>query len=264
MGGESSKNKQTTKSNAISNIKKGGNTNKSFGDIDNYIATSKKTRILNIKNLKLKGLPERTIEVAEFLKVMDASQNLITFIPTCIGKFTNLKQLTLNQNAINEIPEEIGLCQNLTKLELSGNKLNYLPDNIKMLHKLTTINLSKNSFTVFPIVLCSLVNLEVIDISENDITELPEEVENLNCLELNLSFNKLEKLHDNLAKCTKLKLLRVNNNNLTLESFTKSLLSDSKIVKIDIDSNRFSEKDFQSLPGYDSYEQRYTANRMKI
>lgn len=165
---------------------------------------------------------------------------------------------------INLLPEEIGLCQNLTKLELSGNKLDNLPDNLKNLENLTTIILSKNVFTTFPKVLCYMVKLEVADISENSIVEIVDDIENINCLELNLSFNNLQKLNENIGKCKNLKVLRVNNNNLTIDSFPKSMLVESKIAKIDFENNNFTEKNFQTLPGYEAYEQRYTANRMKI
>uniref|UniRef100_A0A0K0FBP2 Leucine-rich repeat-containing protein 57 (inferred by orthology to a human protein) n=1 Tax=Strongyloides venezuelensis TaxID=75913 RepID=A0A0K0FBP2_STRVS len=263
MGGESSKSKPLNKGNVIPFIKKGTNLGRNC-DIETYLATSQKTRVLNIKSLKLKQLPEKIIEVKDLLKHLDASQNLITTIPSFIGTFINLKQLILNSNVINSIPEEIGLCQNLTKLELSGNKLTNLPDNLKCLEKLTTILLSKNLFTSFPKVLCDMINLEVVDLSENNIIELPEEIEKINCLELNLSFNNLQKLNDNLGKCKKLKVLRVNNNNLTIDCFPKSILEESKIAKIDFENNNFTEKNFQSLPGYGAYEQRYTANRMKL
>uniref|UniRef100_A0A0K0ES92 Leucine-rich repeat containing protein n=1 Tax=Strongyloides stercoralis TaxID=6248 RepID=A0A0K0ES92_STRER len=263
MGGESSKSKPFNKGNVIPFIKKGTGLGKN-GDIETFLATCRKTRVLNIKSLKLKLLPEKTIEVGDLLKHLDASQNFISSLPPFIGQFTNLKQLILNQNMINSIPEEIGLCQNLTKLELSDNKLNSLPDSLKNLGNLTTIILSKNLFNTFPKVLCYMIKLEVVDISENNIVEIVDDIENINCLELNLSFNNLQKLNENFGKCKNLKVLRVNNNNLTIDSFPKSMLVESKISKIDFENNNFTEKNFQTLPGYEAYEQRYTANRMKL
>uniref|UniRef100_A0AC35TX22 Leucine-rich repeat-containing protein 57 n=1 Tax=Rhabditophanes sp. KR3021 TaxID=114890 RepID=A0AC35TX22_9BILA len=210
------------------------------------------------------GSAFQTKKKPELLKHLDASKNLLKSVPITISKFTNMKQLILNQNAITEIPEEIGLCKNLVQLELSENLLIDLPMNIKMLEKLTTIVLSKNAFQAYPIALCLLQHLDVANLSDNQITELPADIGNSSCIEINLDNNKLEKLNDNIANCKRLKVLRLNHNCLTVEVFTKQLMENSPVCKIYFEGNYFEEKQFQQLPGYNQYEQRYTANVNKV
>ena len=71
------------------------------------------------------------------------------FIPSEIGKLTNLTHLYLHSNSLTgEIPEEIGELTNLTNLSLSFNTLTGgIPSSMKNLTNLYYLNLGFNSLS---------------------------------------------------------------------------------------------------------------------
>lgn len=81
--------------------------------------------------------------------------------------------------------------------------------------------------------------------------------------ELNLNSNRLNTIHKNLSKCNRLKVFRANENCLQKEQFSKEILEESNISLITYAGNLFQEKDFQNLPGYDKYQERFCATRRK-
>lgn len=50
---------------------------------------------------------------------------------------------------------------------------------------------SDNQVTEFPVVLCGLPQLDVLDISGNKITEIPDGIEDLQAVEVNLNTNQV-------------------------------------------------------------------------
>lgn len=81
--------------------------------------------------------------------------------------------------------------------------------------------------------------------------------------DINLNNNKLIHLNPTLVCAKRLKTLRVEHNALPKQAFTKELLEESALSLIAFSHNHFQQKDFQDLPGYEAYEQRFTANRRK-
>jgi hypothetical protein len=60
-----------------------------------------------------------------------------------------------------------------------------------------------------------------------------------------------------------LKILRLDNNKLRLESIPTSLLEISTVSQLSVKGNRFEEKELQLTEGYDNYERRYAASQRK-
>lgn len=58
------------------------------------------------------------------------------------------------------------------------------------------MNLSHNQLTSFPLLLASLPQLDLLNLSSNSITALPEGIEGLQAVELNLNENQVHR-----AKC---------------------------------------------------------------
>lgn len=50
---------------------------------------------------------------------------------------------------------------------------------------------SDNHMKEFPVVLCGLPQLDVLDISGNKITEVPDGIEDLQAVEVNLNMNQV-------------------------------------------------------------------------
>ena len=143
-------------------------------------------------------------------------------------------------------------------------RLTALPSTLVGCGQLKQILAADNKFTSFPQVLCELrQESELIDLAGNLVENLPPTIENFRSAELNLSQNRLRSLHPNLARCGKLRTLRLDENCLPKEVFTAEILTDSNVSLFTYAGNLFQESDFQGLRGYDAYQKRYTATRMK-
>ena len=90
------------------------------------------------------------------------------------------------------------------------------------------------------------------------------------------------KISEHLHRCSRLRTLRFDRNNLHLETIPVNLLTNSTVSLISYEGNRFDEKAFQGKEGYDQvneeidiqidlylsfslqYMQRFTASRRKL
>ena len=115
---------------------------------------------------------------------------------------------------------------------------------------LKRVDLSSNKLKLFPVDICTLPNVDAVDLSNNFITSLPDDVKSLKAIELNLNKNRLGGLNDGLCACERLKVMRVEENCLTLDSFSVAILKDSQISLFAFDGNAFTMKQFQDLEGY--------------
>ncbi|VIO92904.1 Leucine Rich Repeat family protein [Brugia malayi] len=233
--------------------------------IQRHLETAQKSRVLQLRNCGMKILPEQLQEVCEILRNLDVSQNKIRTLPTFIGSFSNLKQLHLSNNELKNLPDEMGVLKKLEVLDLSCNQLNSLPESLAGLCSLKTLNISKNKFVHLPVCVCHLSELNILDASSNLIEFLPDEVKFLKTSELNLNQNRLNSLNaTNLVHCEALRTLRVEENCLNKTDFISDFLSNSNVSLIAYAGNLFQDKDFQNLPGYEEYQNRYTATKRKM
>lgn len=134
---------------------------------------------------------------------------------------------------------------------MEGNGLTSIPDSCVNLKALRTINLAGNKLESFPLFLCQLVRLDFADLSENLIHELPEGIELLNAVELNLRHNNISSLPVSIARCKRLKVLRLQENTLPVTGIPPQVLSESEISLLCLEGNLFVEKDLHDVPGYD-------------
>lgn len=88
----------------------------------------------------------------------------------------------------------------LKKLSLGSNNIGCLPDSFTNLSLLEEINLSDNKFYKFPIVLTTLKNLKKLIIAYNPMDFLPDELFELDLLELNLCGIPLVELNECIGK----------------------------------------------------------------
>jgi Leucine-rich repeat (LRR) protein len=262
MGNESSKSKSgasSKASNVLSSLKPGP----SNAVIQRHLDTAKKSRSLTLKGLNLKVIPRDLGEVAPLLRSLDLSQNKISQLPLFFGQFEILKQLHLNGNTLTSLPDELGNLKKLEVLVLSNNLLKELPETLVGCTNLTTFKVDGNQLTLFPTCICLLPRLDIVDMSMNQIEFLPDEVGQINASEINVNNNRLSSLNPAIATARNLKVLRLQSNSLPKQAFFKELLEDSQLSLISVQNNNFQEKDFQDLPGYEKYEERFTALRRK-
>ncbi|XP_034824094.1 leucine-rich repeat-containing protein 57-like [Maniola hyperantus] len=229
-----------------------------------HYETASKTGVLQISNHRLKEIPEDVFHLSEHLRNLDISKNKIAHIPEEISRLKLLKQLNLSTNALQVLPATLANLKKLEMLNISFNSISCLPDSFSSLSNLKQIYLNNNKFKQFPKQLFGLNSLEVIDLSNNKLTEVPSGMSNLFAAELNLSQNEISSLSEDLYQTPRLKILRLDENCLSLDSITPSLLRDSKIHTISIDGNLFEPKQLASLEGYNEYTERYTAMKKKM
>uniref|UniRef100_A0A1I7XUL0 Leucine-rich repeat-containing protein 57 n=1 Tax=Heterorhabditis bacteriophora TaxID=37862 RepID=A0A1I7XUL0_HETBA len=265
MGNDSSKASKSSsgKTSGINSL--GIKSGPSSATVQKHIENAKKSRILQMKGCGLKKFPDSLTELFEIIRNLDLNQNKIRVLPSTIGNFIQLRQLHLSENILACLPDEMGLLKKLEVLNLQSNSLSVLPDSLVGCASLKSVNLSFNTFREFPIVLCHLMELETLIIASNAITCLPNEITTLRASELNLNQNRLNSLNSQcLAKCARLKILRVEENCLGKTEFTLELLQESSLSIISCSGNLFQDKEFHDLPGYDAYQERLTATRRKM
>ncbi len=152
---------------------------------------------------------------------------------------------------IESVPDEIGQLAKLESLNLSDNLLTTVPNSVSQLKCLKQLNLSKNKLNKIPSGVCQISQLDHLDISVNLIEVIADTIETLNCIELNLNENQIKIISDKLAKCPRLKVVRLEQNILEAKAIPKSLLADSKVSSLHLDGNLFTPKQFEALEGYD-------------
>ena len=86
---------------------------------------------LNISGNALSGSIQAEIRQLSKLKVLNASNNLMTGVPAEIGQLENLEVLDLSNNQLTGLPYELGNLKNLKTLNISGN--NYSEADLKII-----------------------------------------------------------------------------------------------------------------------------------
>lgn len=229
-----------------------------------HLENAEKTGVCQLVDMSVKEWPPELRKLSKNLRTLDLSKNRLTTIPGEIGLFTMLKSLTLTNNRLFAISEEIGKLKKLETLILDHNEIVVLPKAINSLNALRTVSLMGNHIKEFPTVFCGLKHLDILNISHNRLTKLPDQVQELEVVELNLNQNQMNSIPSSLSKCPRLKVLRVEENCLGLDSFSIDLMEHSKIALFAIEGNIFSMKQFSEVEGHEKYMERFTATKKKM
>jgi len=175
-----------------------------------------------------------------------------------------LKSLNCDDNRIEQVSDELYKLKRLETLCLGNNRILTIPPTIGALTALRTVNLAGNRIDTFPLGLTQCRHLDSVNLSRNKISSVPQGMDNLQAMELNLNQNQISFLDKSIAKCSRLKVLRLEENCLDIDSFPSCVLADSNISTLTLDGNLFTMKQFADLPGYDDYMERYTATKKKM
>lgn len=229
-----------------------------------HYETASKTGVLKLSDFKFKEIPSDVFNLSDKLRNLDLSKNKISVLPEDICKLKTLKQLNLETNKLEAIPDALANVKKLEILNFSNNMIASLPRLFGTLHNLKQVYLNNNKFTVFPKQLLGLHSLEVVELSNNKITEIPDGMNEFYAVELNLSQNEISVIGEDMHQAPRLKILRLEENCLSLDAIRPSLLRDSKIHTLNLDGNLFEAKQLVSLEGYNEYTERYTAMKKKM
>ena len=134
---------------------------------------------------------------------------------------------------------------------MDRNQLAALPDELVNLKLLKNLTASENQLQEFNSVLCEMRRLEFVNMASNRIKRLPDDMSHFNAVELNLNGNQLPRLPASVAKAERLKVLRVEENVLSLEGVPVELLASSNVSLLCLDGNVFTNRELSDQPGYE-------------
>jgi len=240
------------------------------GTLGHHLETASKTGALAFPDKKLESFPDDLTKVSGTLRNLDLSNNRIPALPSFIASFKLLKTLNLSGNRLTDLPPVLGQLHKLETLMLSCNLIQKVPDNLGAeLKNLKDLDLSNNRLTQVPMSLCHCSKLDVINLSGNRITSVPDSqgnhtVDKFQVTEMNLNQNQIAQISKQVAKCPRLKTLRLEENCLSLEAVPVELLTESKVSTLGYKGNLFTEKQLADVEGYEAYLARYTAVKRKL
>lgn len=229
-----------------------------------HFETAKKTGLINLSHQGLKEFPEEMNDLKSVLRTLDISQNKYSKFPPDLTNFKLLKSLTFDQNKIESLPKDIGTLEKLENLSGNCNMIKELPLSLSKLHNLKHLSLSQNQLTKFPTVLFNLQHLDVLDLSFNEIESVPDGIGKMRVIEINLNKNQISHLSPDVSECTRLKILRLEENCLSISAIPTCILTSSNVCTLNVEGNLFDMKAFQQLDGYNIYMDRYTSVKKKM
>ena len=129
-----------------------------------------------------------------------------------------VRRLSLENQALRSLPEELErrVCEEkINELSLARNHLSPLPPAIAAFTGLRKLDVSANGLIELPDQLCELNALEVLLLKRNSLKCLPKSFQLLRRLrELNLSGNNLEKFPEEILSLVELEVLHLGGNRL--------------------------------------------------
>ncbi|VDP90468.1 unnamed protein product [Echinostoma caproni] len=212
-------------------------------------------RSISFARVQPRPIPD-TVKHLNNIRSLDLSSNKLEILKPWIGRFKLLKILNVEHNKLHYFPAELCLLTKLETLNASNNLLTSLimpghVTNFAEMQNLRFIHLSSNCLTEFPVELCSAsIPIHLLDLSNNQIGLIPSCVSSIQAMELNMDHNQLTTIAPSIAKCPRLKVLRLEHNRLTVQAFPTELLTNSQVSSMSVSGNLFEMRDFYSLPGY--------------
>lgn len=175
--------------------------------------------VLSIQDNSIKSLPSFFISHITDIKKINCSKNEFSVIPLEIFDFTTLKTLNFSCNRIEVLHLNIYKLTNLKELILNNNNIQHLPQSIAELKDLQVVDLSYNNFKIFVKEFITLSTHTLI-LNNNQINnwELSDHYhwkDNDKLVNLDLSYNKLHNVSEELLKKSNIALLNLKGNNIS-------------------------------------------------
>ena len=149
------------------------------------------------------------------------------------------------------LPEEVSQLKKLDTLNISNNSISHFPDAFVNLKSLKTVNISQNKLTEFPLFLCQLTHVDFVDVSDNKITYIPNGIDVISAVEVNLNRNQVSVIPESLSSCRRLKVLRLEENCINLMGVPPSILQNSSISLLCLEGNPLQLRELRELPEYE-------------
>ncbi|KAG5330503.1 LRC47 protein, partial [Acromyrmex heyeri] len=176
---------------------------------------------LSITYTCLQEVPDEIEKLAN-LTTLVLHSNEIVALPCGIAKLAKLKVLDCSRNKLTSLPRELGDHPHLSTINLASNCLRDVPS-LTLCTKLSILDLSNNQLKAFPDVChTELIHLSEIHVNGNYITEIPITISRLQGLKiLNIADNSISVVPSELADCSKLKEVYLQENKLSDRRLTK-------------------------------------------
>ncbi|KAK7459040.1 protein phosphatase 2C [Colletotrichum acutatum] len=147
---------------------------------------SKASEIISLnlsRNLSL-DLPRDFIQSCQNLRDIKFNNNEARRLPPSLGKAAKLTYLDVSNNRLEQLDHaELNGLQGILKLNIANNRLKALPPYFGAYRALRNLNISSNFLDKFPLFLCQVETLVELDLSFNSISSLPDEIGRLRNLE---------------------------------------------------------------------------------
>jgi Leucine-rich repeat (LRR) protein len=238
------------------------------------LENAKKLGVLSLSEHGLDSIPPSVYDLP--LRTLDLSKNNLSFLGK-LEVLVDLKSLNLDQN---KLPAgSVSAVSKLTKLQnlsLSGNLLGKplpaveqkaeplpeLPSTLKQL------DLSRNFFSniPWPVLSPNLGKLEKLDLSFNQLATVPDEILNLkNLEELRLDSNMIVSLPEAIGLLSNLKALSLRDNQISMSSthanpnvqpLPKSLFTNTRLIDLNLHGNRLTNTQLNRFDGYQDFLER--------
>jgi tRNA A-37 threonylcarbamoyl transferase component Bud32 len=119
-----------------------------FTEVPEVIGQCPKLQMFSFKSNKITHIhPEALQSQARWIILTD---NQIKFIPSTIGRCSNLQKCMLSGNLLEKVPSEITNCHNLELIRLASNHLKEPPMELLQLPNLSWVAFSSNPFLTDP------------------------------------------------------------------------------------------------------------------
>ena len=111
--------------------------------------------------------------------------------------------------------------------------------------------LSQNQFTTVPLCICQLTHADFVDLSVNKIVTIPDGIQVISAVEINLNQNQINRIPEAIAACKRLKVLRLEENCLDEAGIPPVVLADSTISLLCLQGNPLDISEVRSMPEYE-------------
>jgi len=195
-----------------------------------------KLQFLILEGNSLKALPESLTKLT-LLRDLNVRSNKLKTLPREIGKWAGLRRLIADYNELESWESDLTGMDALEEVDVRHNKLTALPASLKAPTKLYSLFLDHNLLKEFPVIpttarelrlsmnrmiephnlgTCGAENLQILVLAGNALTSIPDAVSNLKILQLlDLSFNNIKELPEDLTSLTNLRVLNISCNRFT-------------------------------------------------
>ncbi|KAF8948304.1 cysteinyl-tRNA synthetase [Haplosporangium gracile] len=204
---------------------------------------------LNISHNQRMDLPLDFVQNCIALRELRMAYNDLDRVPANVRSIIHLQVLDVRGNRIRDLEKaHLTDARKLDTLILQCNRLESLPETYGDFEFLRVVNLSSNNFSKFPTVLCRITSLEELDLSFNDIPEIPDDISKLVRLRRLLLYGNrigpfLPKSMESLSRLRKLDIRQNGILNLDALNDMKSL----EELLVDYNTNVVANNSFEAL-----------------